>query len=345
MKYKLYTTSKKAWRGMINEIKKARKFIYIEMYIFIGDTSESHDFFSVLKERASAGVEVVVVADSLGSSDLKNSVVKDLRSSGVEFLFFSHWLRRTHRKILVIDGRVSFLGGVNIKKHMMNWIDIQVRIISPMMAKNIIRSFAYTYQMSGGKKEHILQKRKVSVFKTIRSQFLEHFPNNNIYSLETKYQEKMISAKKKIVIVTPYFTPPRWLMALFETVIDNGVKVEIFIPQNTDVKFLNRVNRAYINKLSYLGIDFYYQSKMNHAKILVIDDEEALVGSQNLDVIFFRMNLESGIFIKNKQFLKELDEVIDGWRRGAVKFVGDKSKISFFDKIILAVIKVFYSML
>lgn len=330
---------------MIKEIKKARKSIYIEMYIFIGDTLESHDFISALKERSSSGVEVTIVADSFGSSKLKDSIIRDLRSSGVEILFFSHWLRRTHRKMLIIDNRITFLGGVNIKKNMIDWLDLQIKIISPRLAKNVLRSFAYTYKMSGGKKENILKNNKRSIFKTIRAQFLEHFPNNNIYSLQVYYQEKLISAQNRIVIITPYFTPPRWLVALLDSAIKRGVVVDIFIPQKTDIKFINRINRAYVNSLSDLKINFYFQNRMNHAKILLIDDQETLIGSQNLDLFSFRLNLESGVFIKDKFLINDLNKVIEKWRRDSVKLEPQRKKISLLNRIIFTVIRIFFSIL
>jgi cardiolipin synthase A/B len=330
---------------MINEIKKAKKFVFIEMYIFMDDTLDKHDFISVLKKKSQEGIKVVVVADSLGSFEIKKSTIKELRLSGVEFLFFSHWLRRTHRKILIIDGRTSFLGGVNIKKNSSDWLDLQIKIVSPRLTKNILRSFSYTYQMSGGKNEKILAYRKKSIFKTIRAQFLEHWPNHSIYALQAYYQEKIISAKKKITIITPYFTPPRWLMAILETASNNNVKIEIFIPRKTDISILNRINRAYINKMKSLNIDFYAQSKMNHAKILIIDDTEALVGSQNVDLASFRLNIESGIFIKDRKFIKELNDIIDVWRKNSFMMPKDFKKIPIIDRFLLGVIRFFYSIL
>ncbi len=345
MKYKLYANSKKAWRAMIKEISRAHSFIYIEMYIFMDDTSDEYDFIGILKEKVREGLEVVMVVDSLGSSGLKKEAIKDLRDSGVELLFFSDWLRRTHRKILIIDGKVAFLGGVNIKKNSIDWLDLQIRITSPRLIKNISRSFAYTYEMSGGKNQRILKQRKRSVLKTIKAQFLEHWPNHSIYALEAYYQKKIISAEKKIVIVTPYLTPPRWLMALLDGAIKRGVKVEIFIPKNTDIKTLNRVNDLYVSKLSEMGAEVYAQNKMNHAKVLIIDDEETLIGSQNLDVFSFRLSIESGIFIKDKALISDLNKIIDNWRKDSEKIFGGKKRFFLIDRFLLGLVRFFYSIL
>lgn len=345
MKYKLYTTSKKAWRGMMEAIKKAKKSIYIEMYIFVDDTDSPYDFKNILKEKAKNGLEVVIVADSFGSSDLKNSTIRELKNSGVEVLFFSKWLRVTHRKILIIDEKTVFLGGVNIKKNSIDWLDLQIKIIGQKLAKNILRSFAYTYKMSGGKNKYILSKRRKNILKTIKAQFLEHWPNHNIFALQAYYQEKIISAQKNIIIVTPYFTPPRWLMALLESAIVRGVKIDIYIPFDTDIKILNKINRAYIKKLSPLKINFYGQRRMNHAKVLIIDDEETLIGSQNIDLFSFNRSIESGVFIKDKKLLEKLLVVVDNWKKNSVKFSNKFKNLNILEKFSLWIIKIFYSIL
>ena len=116
MKYRLYTTSQKAWDGMFQAMTLAQKSIYLEMYIFLDDTQATHNFLGLLKEKARAGLEVVIIADSYGSASLRGTPVNELKAAGVEFIFFSHWLRRTHRKMLIIDNKIAFIGGVNIKE-------------------------------------------------------------------------------------------------------------------------------------------------------------------------------------------------------------------------------------
>jgi phosphatidylserine/phosphatidylglycerophosphate/cardiolipin synthase-like enzyme len=127
--------------------------------------------------------------------------------------------------------------------------------------------------------------------------------------------------------------------------VKRGVRVEIFIPHDTDIKFLNRINRIYANQLSNLRINFYVQNKMNHAKLLIIDNGEALVGSQNLDVVSFYLNNESSVSIKDKKFIKDLNNIVDNWKKGSVKIPKTKKKLSFIDKIILVIIRLFFSVL
>ena len=102
MKYKFYTTSEKAWDAMIEAIAGAQKSIFIEMYIFVDNTAR-HDFYKILEEKAKKGLKVKVIIDSFGSNELSQKTIDRLKSAGVELLFFSYWLRHTHKKILIID--------------------------------------------------------------------------------------------------------------------------------------------------------------------------------------------------------------------------------------------------
>lgn len=344
MKYKLYTTSKSAWRGMVGAILKAKKYVYIEMYI-LDNKAREYSFLDILINKAKEGVEVVLVLDAFGSSKFKSSDVKFLRDGGVEVLFFSKWLRRTHRKILLIDDGVAFLGGVNFHGASMNWVDLQIKVSKKALIKNILRSFAYTYKMSGGKKENILSKRKNSVLKTLKAQFLEHLPGNNVYALETYYQDKIVLARKSIVIVTPYFVPPRWLVAMLDNAALRGVRVDVLFPLKTDKKILDRINYACIYRMRDSNVNFYAQDRMNHAKILLIDEKEVLIGSQNIDIMSFRVNVESGVFIKDEKLIRELSDLILTWKSYCSKFTIKDGGINIFDRLILVFIRIFYSIL
>lgn len=344
MKYKLYTTSKQAWKGMINSILKAKKYIYMEMYI-LDNKIQEYDFLKILADKAKEGLEIVLVLDAFGSSEFKSSDIKFLRDNGIEVLFFSKWLRRTHRKILIIDDSTAFIGGVNFHGKSIDWVDLQMRVSGKILIKNILRSFSYSYKMSGGKKEYILEKRRHSILENLKAQFLENLPSHNVYALENYYQDKIISAQKSIKIVTPYFVPPRWLIALLDNAASRGVLVEIIIPLKTDLKFLDRVNYAHIYQVRNLNIKFYAQKEMNHSKILLIDDQDVLIGSQNLDIMSFRVNVESGIFSNNKKLVNDLLLIIEKWKENSCDFPVKNKKINIFDKIILGFIRLFYSIL
>lgn len=344
MKYKLYATSLKAWDAMLEAIALAKKSIYLEMYIFLGDTSESHDFIGQLIKKAREGLKVIIVADSFGSSELKKESIEALRQAGVEFIFFSTWLRHIHRKILIIDEEVAFIGGVNIGKSYAEWNDLQL-YLRGRIVRAFLKSFAYTYEMAGGKNLRILKFRDKSLGKKLRTWFFEHWPKKNIYTLKDIYIEKIAQAKKSIKIVTPYFGPPRWLTAVLDEARKRGVSVEIYLPRRTDIPLVSRIHLRYMCNLSPLGVRFFLLNKMNHAKILLIDDEESFVGSPNFDFLSFNILAEAGIFSKQKKLAIELNEIIENWKKESEEFVPQKFKMKFLDYIILALAKVIFPLL
>ncbi|KKP89667.1 MAG: Cardiolipin synthase [Candidatus Moranbacteria bacterium GW2011_GWC2_37_73] len=344
MQYKLYTTSIKAWDAMLEGIEQAKKSVYLEMYIFERDTTTSHDFIGKLKQKARSGVRVIIVADAFGSKALKKEIASTIENSGIEFLFFSNWLRHIHRKILIVDERIAFVGGVNIGKRFTNWNDLQLKVVG-RIAKRILRSFAYTYEMAGGKDKKILKHRERKFTAKLKFFILEHWPNKNIYTLKSHYIEKITRAQKSIQIASPYFTPPRWLISLLDDAIRRNVRVEILIPKKVDWRIMNLLNYRYMRALHPLGITFFLSRKMNHAKLLIIDGEEGLIGSQNMDLLSFQLNSEVGIFFKEKALLDELAITIRKWKQNSEIFKPQKYKMKFIDYVILTLLKILYPIL
>lgn len=342
MKYKLYTTSHKAWDGMFQAMFKAKTSIYLEMYILSNDTNRTHNFFSLLKEKSLSGVEVVVIADIYGSFNLKNDLVKELREAGVEFIFFSHWLRRTHRKILIIDNKTAFFGGVNIKESIRNWRDLQIKVEGNVV-KLALKSFANAYRRCGGKKENILHFSYTPLSKKIKSWVMDNWPaTNKLYSLNSYYLKKISEAKFSISIVTPYLLPPRWLLVALDDACRRGILIEIVIPKDTDIKSLNNINLINACRLANIGVKFYLTKTMNHAKLMLIDNQEVVVGSQNMDILSFGVNFEAGIFSRQAKLVSDIRAIVDKWKDEAEMLSVNDRKLGFFNKILFHFYKIFY---
>lgn len=342
MRYKFYTTSHKAWDGIIAAMMSAQKSIYIEMYIFLDDTGQTHDFLGKLKEKARAGLEVVVIADAYGSIHLKSISIAELKAAGVEFIFFSRWLRRTHRKLVIIDEKVAFLGGVNIENKIRNWQDLQIRLRGRVV-KPLLRSFAYTYQLCGGKKESILRHSRLPLVKKIKSWVVDTWEiGDKKYHLNDYYRQKFAEAVVSIKIVTPYLLPPRWMMAALDNAVRRGVAVEIILPEDTDIKSLNRINYINACRLASVGVKFYFVPEMNHAKIMLIDSREAIVGSQNLDVLSFNMNLELGVFFEQKQEVAELNKIVARWQAKAKQPDLSFRRLTFSQRLSILFFRIFF---
>lgn len=329
---------------MIEAIEGAQKSIFLEMYIFSVDTAESHDFIGKLRQKAMEGVRVVIVADAYGSKELKAEVAAAVHRSGIEFIFFSHWLRHIHRKILIVDEKVAFIGGVNIGKKFSQWKDLQIKL-SGRVAKRLLISFAYTYEMAGGKDKKLLELRKKKFSYKLKFWLVEHWPSKNVFTLRKHYEEKIIAAKEKIQIVSPYFTPPRWMMSLLDDAIRRNVLVEIYIPNEVDIPIMNRINLHYIDKLNSMGAKIYLSSEMNHAKIFLVDNNEGLVGSQNIDLASFRYNSEVGIFFTDKKMIRDLSNILDEWKEDSEEFRTQHYKMRLIDYMILILSKILHPIL
>ena len=327
---------------MIKSILGATESIYMEMYIFLGDTNLTHDFLGVLKKKAQGGVEVVIIVDAFGSMDLKAQTVTELREAGVELIFFSHWLRRTHRKFLIVDKQIAFIGGVNIENKIINWRDVQVRL-QGRIVKPILKSFAYAYKMSGGQKPSILQYNNHSLTKKLKGWFIDNWSNTqHSYYLNNYYKQKIIEAQKSIQLVTPYLLPPRWLLALLDNAIARGVNVEIILPRQTDIKPLDKINYLNACRLSAIGAKFYFFPTMIHAKLMLVDGDEGVIGSQNLDILSFGFNMEAGIFFRQKNIISDLSHLIEKWKKESEFFQSSLKKISWRDKLLIGIFKIFY---
>lgn len=270
---------------------------------------------------------------------LKKQIENRKGENGIEFIFFSHWLRHIHRKILIVDEKIAFIGSVNIGKRFNKWNDLQLEIRGKIV-KAILKSFAYTYMMAGGKNYKILNYRKKKITTKLKFWLIEHWPIRNIYTLKKHYVEKIMHAEKKIQIVTPYFNPPRWLISLLDDARRRGVEIEILIPKKVDWNILTVINYHYMNNLYPLGIKFYLANIMNHSKLLVIDDKEGLLGSQNIDLFSFRINAEAGIFFKDKKLLNELENAMADWKKNSSVFHPHRYKMKFTDYIIVFFLKI-----
>lgn len=339
MRYRFFTNSEKTWRAMFQAIEEAIESVYIEMFILADDMSE-FNFIKLLKEKAKAGLRVRIILDALGSRDLSKKAITELREAGAELFFISQFFHHNHRKILVLDQRVAFLGGVNLHQSSKYWNDLAIKVRGRLV-KYILRSFARSYARCGGKDPEILKTRRKVFFNKMHSWLMEHFPLGKSFTLKKIYKEHLEKVEKNVLLATPYFMPKRWLISLLDQAVLRGVKVEILMPQYTDARILDRINFFFINRVSKLGVKFYLEPKMNHAKFLILDQKEGIVGSQNLDFLSFDYNDEIGIFLKDLQTVQKLSKIAEEWKKEAILFDPKNYKPKFLDYLLYPIIRFF----
>jgi len=344
VEYRFHSVSSVAWDAMLAAIKSAKNSIYWESYIFDNDTEE-HNFFAVLEEKAKQGVRVKMIADSLGSFQLGRSVVGRLQAAGAEVLFYNRllpwwnpqrfkfrWFHRNHKKLLIVDEQRAFVGGVNVGRRFKNWLDLQVELRG-MIVRYLIRSFIVSYELSGGrdkiKYRGIFQGRKVKAF--------HHSPLTERSVLRKYYRRSCSMAQKNIIIATPYFFPQPWLVDNLRKARRRGVKIEIILPRKADHWISTMANYAAASLLARPGIDFYFSRAMVHAKALLVDGREGIIGSQNIDALSFDYNLEAGIVFQRKDMVRSLKKILEGWLADSDKFVFDPRRQNWWQRLKTAV--------
>lgn len=330
---------------MYEAVSFAKHSIYLEMYIF-SDDMEEFNFLELFKQKARNGVSVSIILDSYGSGALTKDAILDLRASGVELFFISYLFHHTHRKILIIDEKVAFVGGVNLHQSASGWNDLMVELRGKIIPL-VLKSFARAYEACGGKDFFILRHKegKKMLSKQVHFWLIEHSPLWKKHTLKKIYKENIVKAEISILLVTPYFMPKRWLVALLHQAILRGVRVEILMPKFTDHYFIDRVNYFFMAKLSRLGVKFYLEKDMNHAKLMIVDQKKGMVGSHNLDYLSFDYNSEAGVFFNDPRVVKKLVDIFENWKSTAVLFDHKVYKPNFLDYILSPIFSFFSKIL
>ncbi len=307
--------------AMLGAIRGARETINFESYIYwSGDIGRK--FSDALSERARAGVKVHVLLDAVGCGKLDEKYLDEMRSAGVEVERYHpiHWYtlarinNRTHRKLLVVDGRVGFTGGVGIadswqgnaadKDH---WRDSHYRLEGPAVGQmqaafndNWIKTRAKV--LAGPAYFPELQPAGDSLAQVFKSS-----STDGSESVRLMYLLSIASAEKSIRLQAAYFVPDELAIESFISARKRGVKIEIIVPgPHVDSTIVASASRALWGPLLDAGVEIHeYQPSMYHCKVLIVDDVWVSVGSTNFDDRSFRLNDEANLNIHDAAFAAE----------------------------------------
>ncbi|HEY9015252.1 MAG TPA: phospholipase D-like domain-containing protein [Gemmatimonadales bacterium] len=310
-----------AFPAMLEAIRGAKQSVNFEGYIFwSGNIAEQ--FANAFSERARAGVPVHVVLDWLGSKKMDGEHLKQMRAAGVQVVRYRplRWYdldrvnKRTHRKILVVDGRIGFVGGIGIADPYMghaqdkdHWRDAQFRFEGPVVAQ-LQSDFMDNWIKTGNA---LLDGP--AYFPTpdsVGSQVAQAFhssPGAGVESLRLMFYLAIASASERILIANPYFVPNSMLVRMLVEARQRGVDVEIIVPGPIlDAQVVRRASKAKWGPLLEAGVKIYeYQPTFYHNKLMVVDDCWASVGSTNFDNRSFRLNDEANINVLDREFARE----------------------------------------
>ena len=318
--------------AMLEAIRSAKETITFETFIYWSGTI-GDEFVNALDERAKAGVSVHVLLDWIGSAKMDHQLVERMRGAGVEVIRFHKpsWSNldklnnRTHRKLLVIDGKLGFTGGVGIAdqwrgdaRNADEWRDTHFRVEGPVVAQ-MQAVFLDNWMRASRKVLH--GERYFPKLEPVGDQPAQMFsssPSGGSESMYVMYLMAITAARNSIDLANAYFVPDDMAINALIAAAERGVKVRILTPgRHTDSAIARRASRGQWGRMLQAGIKFAeFQPTMLHVKCLVVDELITSVGSTNFDVRSFRLNDEANLNVLCQRFSREQSAVFDGdWGR------------------------------
>ncbi|MCH5218332.1 MAG: cardiolipin synthase [Muribaculaceae bacterium] len=321
----VFTTGTDKFAALKRDLQEARESIYLQYYIFQDDRLGS-EIAEILKEKARQGLDVKVIYDHVGSFSSSNKFFASMRQAGVDaHPFFRvtfpqlanriNW--RNHRKVVVIDRKVGYIGGMNIADRYLGlqqdgsaWRDTHLRLEG-----EIVESLLYAFSIDWNflKTDNLmLVERSVSGHEKNDTgmQLLTSGPTDDWDNLELTYLRAIAGAVKCVYIQTPYFLPTDSLLRALEAAALANVDVRIMLPSKCDSKMLQYAGFSYITQCLKAGIKVYlYSPGMLHSKVMIVDDSFVTTGSVNFDFRSFENNFEGNLLIYDESLNRRMKDI------------------------------------
>ncbi|MFI5085505.1 MAG: cardiolipin synthase [Actinomycetales bacterium] len=331
--------------AMAAAVGEAKDYVNAEFYIMSADPA-TEGLFRELEAAADRGVRVRVLYDHLGSLRIKGyrKLKKRLSAAGVQWRpmlpmqpFRGMWRRpdlRNHRKILVVDGRVAFTGSQNViepgyrKPHNhkigRRWVELMVRLEGPIVGTlNIMFATDWSSEteesLAGQLASHHWESPKDGTMCQVVPSGPGFTTENNLRLFNTL----LYSAQHKITISSPYFVPDDSLLYAITTAAQRGVEVELFVSKKGDQFLVDHAQRSYYDALLTAGVRiFLYEAPLVlHAKHFTVDDDVSVVGSSNMDMRSFSLNLEVSVMFLGPDMVQRLAKVQDHYREKSTELL------------------------
>lgn len=335
----VYVSGYEFFPALLAEISKATHHIHIVSYI-IDDDPLGRLLRDALIDKARKGIEVRLLFDDVGSWKTPNRFFEQMREEGIEvhpfmpvrFPAFTGKVNyRNHRKIIVIDGKVGFIGGMNLAQRYVKghkgtmWRDTHVKI-SGAAVYGLQRAFLVDWFHAD---RTLITDRKYYPDTTIAPnnsliQIVTSSPTNVWEELEQGYIKILLSAKRYVYMETPYFLPTEPIFFAMRTAALSGVDVRLMVSLKTDSKLVQMASRSYLTQTIQAGVKVIcYEEGFNHTKLLVADDNVATIGSANIDFRSFENNFEANAFFYDKSMAQRTKDI----------FLTDETKCVPLEKI------------
>lgn len=323
---KTYINGEDKFRDLFNDIKAAKRFIHIEYYIFRYDEL-GRALIKELHEKTKDGVEVRLVIDGMGSKRITKKIIKEIESYGIKVaVFFPGVLPhintrinyRNHRKIVVIDGKIGYVGGFNVGNEYVNkgkqfkfWRDTHIRVKGEAvneLNKRFILDWDYAADENMGNMSMYFPIPEA--VGSVGMQVVSSGPDHMEEYIKNSYMKIINNAKNYVYIQTPYLVPDSPMMEALKISALSGVDVRIIVPGAPDHFFMEWILSANIGLLIEYGIKIYrYGNGFIHSKTIVADGEVCSIGTANLDIRSFKLNFEVNAFIYDERISKEQEKI------------------------------------
>jgi cardiolipin synthase len=321
---KVLTNGTETFEEIIKEIKNAKNHIHLEYYI-IRDDSIGNKIQQLLIEKALVGIEVRLIYDGVGSRKISMNYLSELKKAGVKTKCFlpvvmpflnSKINYRNHRKIIVIDGKVGFVGGLNIGDEYLSknkkigfWRDTHLKLQgdSVYFLQNIFIQDWYFVN-----KEKLVDRKYFPFVNKCGNcvvQIASSGPDSDWETIQQAYFTTIASAEKQILINSPYLIPDDSILMALKTAALSGVDVRILLPGKPDKKIVYWASHSYFKELLEAGVKIYkFKKGFMHAKILLVDKTIASIGTANMDIRSFQLDFEVNALIYDKNVYERLEK-------------------------------------
>lgn len=328
----LLTSGAAKFDDLFEAIRQAKHHIHLEYFNFRND-SIGNALFDLLAVKAKEGVEVRALFDAFGNwsnnKPLTNKQLKKFRENGIEVVKFdpirfpwvNHIMHRDHRKIVVIDAKVAYTGGMNVADYYIiglpkigPWRDMHVRIEGP--AVNVLQDIFLTIwnketkQQIGGDAYYTSFETPNDTTQGVTIAIVDRTPKKNSRLLSQTYAESIDVAEDYVRIVNPYFVPTKSIRKSLNRALERGVRIDIMISAKSDISFTPEASLYKVHKLMKRGANVYmYNEGFHHSKIMMVDSTFCTVGSANLDSRSLRYDYETNAFIFDDSITAQLDSM------------------------------------
>ncbi len=316
-----------AFPAMLEAIANAQHYVHLETYMLVDD-AVGRSFQHALIERAKAKLRVRVLFDAVGSYELPESFVDELRAGGVqvaEFHPIAPWRprrgfnQRDHMKILVVDGVVGFTGGINIGTDYApvetgggGWFDVQARARGPVVS-DLDRLFVRSWSRAAG--EEIASEsvqHELPPPPHMRATVIDNFDLRIRSRKRIAYLHAIRAARSSICLMSAYFIPDFGMRMALRRAAKRGVRVHVIVPEFSDVQVVQLASRHLFVRLLRSGVHIHeWPQRMMHAKIGVIDGVWSTIGSYNIDQRSLFHNLEASIVVFDAEFGARMQQLFD----------------------------------